>query len=135
MIPVFTAKTSQLHDGTRILSIEKPIMFSNYLKSIEGTVFDLLDVTVKKHKSQRSLNQNAYYFGVVLDILSKHTGYEIDELHEILKFKFLRRRNEKGMEYVKSTAKLNTADFEDYLDKIKRWSAQELSCVIPDPNM
>jgi hypothetical protein len=93
-----------------------------------------VEVVIRKYKSKRSNEQNSYYWGVVLDILSKHTGYESDEMHEILKFKFLRKRINNDVEYVQSTTKLNTAEMEEYLEKVRRWAATELSCNIPLPN-
>ena len=110
------------------LVFEAPIRLNNHLFTLEG---QKVEVDIKKLRSQRSSNQNAYYFGVVLDILSKETGYEIDEMHEIMKYKFLKVKGK--MDYIKSTAKLSTSEFETYLERIKRWAAQDLSVVIPDP--
>jgi hypothetical protein len=59
-------------------------------------------------------------------------------MHEILKYKFLKTikviPDKEGMPYIKSTTKLNTGEFEEYLAKIKQWAASELDCFIPDPN-
>ena len=112
------------------LVFEAPIRLNNHLFTLEG---QKVEVDIKKLRSQRSNNQNNYYFGCVLDILSKETGYEIDEMHEIMKYKFLKQNRKTGMEYVKSTSKLSTSEFEDYLEKIRRWASIELSIFIPDP--
>jgi hypothetical protein len=48
---------------------------------------------------------------------------------------FLKRRVIlKGKEYISigSTAKLNTAQFTDYIEKIKRFASMELSIIIPE---
>lgn len=89
----------------------------------------------------RSNQQSRYYFGVVVDILSNHTGFTPEEMHEILKHKFLRDwkkiKTVNGVfEYVytKSTTILSTAEFENYLAKIREWAAIELNCQIPEPN-
>jgi len=42
--------------------------------------------------------------------------------------------NGKEMEYVRSTTKLNTTAFEEYLEKIRLWASMELNCLIPLPN-
>jgi len=47
--------------------------------------------------------------------------------------KFL-RKGKAEIETVTSTAKLSTAGFEDYLEKIRRWAAVEHNCYIPLPN-
>src|SRR3990167_9114034 len=41
--------------------------------------------TVVPWRNQRSTNQNNYYFGVVLAVISAHTGHSPQELHEIFK--------------------------------------------------
>jgi len=129
MNPIFRGRITQ---GKVVL--DQP---SHYLAQITKLEGKRIEQMLRVEKSQRSLNQNSYYWGVVLDILSKHTGYEIDELHEILKYKFLQvatsSEGKEPYQYVKSTTKLNTAEMEEYLDRIKRWAAMELSCVIPDP--
>ena len=126
MIPVFTGEVlkGQLRNYFTV-------RFQNYLKTLEG---QKVEIIVRKQKTKRSDNQNSYYWGVVLDILSRHTGYESDEMHEILKFKFLRKRISDDVEYVQSTTKLNTAEMEEYLEKIRRFAAMDLFCVIPLPN-
>jgi hypothetical protein len=88
---------------------------------------------INKSKSIRSLNQNRYYFGVVLLILSDHFGYTTDELHQICAGTFLRYEN-KGKEFVKSTTKLDTKEFEIYLEQIRRWAMNEHQISIPLPN-
>jgi hypothetical protein len=124
MTPLFNATT----DGSKLI-FEAPIRVSNYLRTLKE---QKLEVIVRKLRSQRSTLQNNYYFGVVVEILSKHTGYTSDEMHEILKYKFLKVKGK--MEYIQSTTKLTTAEFESYLEKIKQWAALDLDCYIPDPN-
>jgi hypothetical protein len=93
-------------------------------------------VTVEKitREKQRSLDQNAYYWGVVVKILAGETGYTKDEMHEALKVKFLTYENVKGIPTVLSTANLNTKQFEVYLEMVRRWAAMDLGIVIPEPN-
>lgn len=94
-------------------------------------------VSISEPKSIRSEQQNKYYWGVVLDILSKEIGYETDEWHELLKNKFLSRemvvKNEAHV-VGSSTTKLTTKGMEGYLEQIRRWAATELSISIPLPN-
>jgi hypothetical protein len=100
------------------------------LSKLEGKRFEEV---LRQQKSQRSLNQNRYYFGVCLEILSQHLGYTSDEMHEICKFKFLKTMKA-GLEYVRSTTKLNTSEMEEYLEKIRKWADIELNCFVPLPN-
>lgn len=100
------------------------------LSKLEGKEIELI---IRQKKSQRSLDQNSYYWGVCIAILGDHCGYDPEEMHEALKFKFLRKGKE-GLETVTSTTDLNTKEFEDYLERIRRWASMELNCFIPQPN-
>jgi hypothetical protein len=88
---------------------------------------------VREYKSQRSNNQNNYYFGVVCQILGDYFGYTVEEMHDALKMKFL-RKGAADLETVVSTTKLNTAQFEDYLEKVRRWALLEYNVTVPLPN-
>jgi hypothetical protein len=92
------------------LRLHNETQFSVALARLEGKY---VEVSVRKRRSQRSTNQNSYYHGVVVSMLSEFLGYEKDEMHIILRFKFLRQVSEKGIETATSTTKLSTADMED----------------------
>ena len=66
-------------------------------------------------------------------ILGDHCGYDPEEMHLALKFKFLRKGKE-GLETVTSTTDLSTVEFESYLERIRRWASLDLNCFIPQPN-
>lgn len=102
-----------------------------------------LEVTVKRLRATRSLLQNAYYWGVVVQLLSEHTGYTPDEMHDVLKAKFIPKRlavcDGNGVvvdEFVLggSTREMNTIEFGEYMETIREWAAETLDVVIPDPN-
>ena len=95
-----------------------------------------------KKRATRSLQANAYYWGVIVDLLSEHTGYTPDEMHEFLKAKFVPKKlavqDGNGVivdELVigGSTAKMNVNQFYEYCAGIKEWAAMELDVFIPDP--
>lgn len=92
-------------------------------------------------KNTRSIPQNKYYWSVIIGILSDHTGFTPDEVHEILKQKFLKKdviiKEKDKVDIIRistSTTGLTTIEMEEYLTKIKEWSAIELGIVLPDPN-
>lgn len=89
-------------------------------------------------KKNRSLNLNAYYWGVVLKILEEHTGYYDNELHKMCKREYLLRTrfNNKGEveEYIESTTVLNNQEFIKYIDKIIVWGSTFFGCYFPEPN-
>ena len=124
MIPIFRAKV----ENGKLTGL--PVKYQSYLETLEGK---WVEVKVQKERSQRSLNQNAYYWGVVIELLANTTGYTPDEMHEVCRYQFLKSVNRDGLEYVQSTATLSTVDFEHYLENIKQWAAM-LNIIIPDPN-
>ena len=89
-------------------------------------------ITVKKFRSN---DQNSYYWGVVIDILSNELGYEPKEMHDALRVHFLSKPDEKtGLMKVASSTALDTKEMEVYLEGIRRWASIEMSIVIPNPN-
>lgn len=87
----------------------------------------------EKEKKTRSLKQNKYYHGVVCKLISEHTGYTSDEVHQLLAEQFI-SYEKNGKQFVKSTTKLKTAEFEEYLESCRRFGAMELQVYIPLPN-
>ena len=99
-----------------------PARFKVHLASLESKQ---VEVVVQKVRNNRTLSQNRYYFGVVVAILAEEFGYEIEEMHEALKWKFLRKHEDTALVTVGSTAKLSIGEFCDYIDTVTRWAAQE----------
>ena len=96
-----------------------------------------IEIIVREQKKRRSLNLNAYYWSVAVKLLSEHTGYDKDDMHEILKSMFLRTRyklNGVWLDSTKSTTKLNNKEMIEFIDEVKRFASKELGCFIPDPN-
>lgn len=125
MNPVFGGRIEQ---GS--VKLDNPIRYEQYALSLEGK---RIEIVLRKEKSKRSNNQNSYYWGVVCKILGDYFGYSEDEMHEALKMKFL-RTGACDLETVKSTTKLNTAEFEEFLEKVRRWAAIDYGVNIPLPN-
>jgi hypothetical protein len=109
--------------------------FRALLKHLAGKAVVL---TLGKRTKRRSDEENRYYWGVVVKIIGDELGYDQDEMHAALKFKFLRREAEpdglRVLDTVRSTAKLTTVEFEDYLDRIRMWAVSEMGIVVPLPN-
>lgn len=93
-------------------------------------------------KKNRSNSQNRYYWGCVLPLVSDHTGFTIEEAHEVLKYKFLKGwkniKNPKKeyieVEYVRSTTSLDTKSFEEYMTKVREFASADMGLYIPEPN-
>lgn len=102
------------------------------LKRFEGKPVQL---TLSKLRVPRSNQQNRYYWGVVVKIMAEECGYESEEMHEALKARFLRRRQDEevgGLPRIGSTAALDTGAFAEYLDHCVRLAA-EMGIEIPPP--
>lgn len=102
-----------------------------------------VEIAVTIRRASRSVAANAWYWGVIIQVISEHTGYTPDEVHEFLKAKFIPKRlaiaNGNGEvvdEYVLggSTRKMNTIEFSEYCTQIQQWAAETLDCYIPSPD-
>lgn len=102
-----------------------------------------VEIAVTIRRASRSLQANAWYWGCIVQLISEHTGYTPDEIHDLLKAKFIPKRlalsdgnGEIVDEFVLggSTRKLNTLEFSAYCESIREWAAQSLDVYIPDPN-
>lgn len=106
--------------------------FLSETKKLNG----IFAMKISRWKQPRSMNQNKYYWGVVIEGLAQHLGYESEELHDALRQKFLRVQSldHRLPPHAKSTTDLNTKEFEEYVDKIRRFADVELNYFIPLPN-
>jgi len=109
---------AEICDGR--LTLDDPEAFKAWVSTLSGRV------TVTVTPGGRSHAQNRYYQGVVVPLLAEHIGYEQPEMHEVLKHEFLPYGT-------RSTTDLTVAEFTDYLERICRWAAEKMDCVIPPP--
>lgn len=91
----------------------------------------------KRIINKRSDPQNKYYWSVVVTKIADYMGErDTEEVHNYLKAHFNYKEivvDEKRFRVAKSTAKLNTDEFKEYLDKVKEFAAKEMGLYIPDP--
>jgi hypothetical protein len=121
-------------EGGELIIRDRPF-FDKYLTNFkEG---ELLELTLKKYKKNRTLKQNAYYFGVVLPLMAEHTGYSANEIHEIEKRRHLPRKilTLFGKEYHMpgSTATLSVGEMVEYVDRCIA-DAAEMGINVPPPD-
>lgn len=101
--------------------------------------------TVTPNRKTRSNQQNAYLWGVVYPAVLlglKDAGWEItheEQVHEYCKQAFAAREviNKDTGEVLSlpsSTARMQTAEFNVYVDKIKAFALEYLNVTIPEPN-
>ncbi len=112
------------------LKLDEPEKMREYLKSLEGQI---VQVIVRKPKNPRSLNQNAFLWGVVYRLISEVTGFTVDEVHSAMGLMFLLDRS-RSIPIIRSTTSLNTVEMEEYIESIRQFAAKDLNCSIPLPN-
>lgn len=91
-----------------------------------------VQVKIERIYSPRSNEQNRYYWGVLLKIFSEETGYTQQELHEALKYEFL-KKDMGRLTGAKSTKELNTKEFNDYISTVRNFASRDFGCYIPSP--
>jgi hypothetical protein len=119
----------------------KPVVRKTFDELKDGKYLVKIDAFKK-----RTLNQNAYYHGVVVPMVKdglREMGYnEIktnEQAHDVLKELFLKKMitNEKTGEQIPitgSTADLKTVEFNMFLEDVWQWASEYLNIVIPAPN-
>lgn len=130
MVPIWRARRIA---GNRLIKFQFEERFREYLRSFkEGAE---LEIIVRRRSKIRTLPQNRYYWGVIVEMLASHCGYDTkEEMHESLKHEFLSYKHAvSGLTVTLSTTSLSTVAFRNYCDQIQRWSATFLGLVIPDP--
>ncbi len=124
-----------------VLKIAKRLDFDNEVKQFEG---HQVIIKVERYKATRSIQQNRYYFGVVVGLIRerlRELGHDvsIDDTHQFLRGRFNGKEliDESSGEVIKvgqSTSHLNKSEFMEYMERIKRFASESLDLYIPDPN-
>ena len=102
-------------------------------------------ITITHDRKTRSTQQNAYLWGIVYPAVLfglQDAGWEItneEQVHEYCKQAFAAREviNKDTGEVLSlpnSTARMQTAEFNVYVDKIKAFALEYLNITIPEPN-
>lgn len=108
-----------------------------WLGSLTGKT---VDVVIRLHRNQRSLDQNAWIWGVAYPLIAEALGYDKDE-HEQLHYALVDEcfgrsfdaRIGREVPNVRSS-KLDTGKFSEYMEWLVRWAAREHAIVVPLPN-
>jgi len=125
---------AEVVNGSLKFDFRQKDILRRWLNNLNGVKVELV---IKKHRRKRTIPQNSYYWGIVLDLIAESTGYTTEELHEFFKRLYLKKIITIGgvdYEVSESTNKLNTDQFSKYIEKIKRFAEIKLSLRIPDPN-
>lgn len=121
--------TGKINDQARF--IPNGVEWLLQLSRLKG---ESVEVTISKAKKKRSKNQNSYYHGVVIRLLSNSIGYTPEEMHEACRIKFLTIHRNNLPDTIKSTTSLSTVEMEEYLENIRRWASEFHNIYLPLPN-
>ena len=83
------------------------------------------EIEVKPFQFNRSVEQNKRYWKLIEE-LGSFLGYDVGEMHELMKYKFLSYKQEMlgdEMVVVPSTAKLTIKEFVDYLSRVEEFAS------------
>lgn len=135
--PIFKGKVDK--DG--VLHVSHIQDFYQWIRSaLKGKD---VEVIVRPKKKLRSLNENNYYWGVVVQLIADHTKHTPNKIHTVLKDLFLPNEKivivgTKGRSFTKSleptTTTLTTTEMENYLSECRLWALDYLEVIIPLPN-
>jgi hypothetical protein len=100
-------------------------------------------VTVEKRQTERTVQQNRYYWGVIIPLIRnalRDAGYRAtkDTAHRVIKHLFVQEElvNEQTGELITftgATSALSKEEFMVLIERIHQWAAEEFGLNIPDP--
>jgi len=125
MTPKFPCK---IENGK--LTLDNRDEFWEYVKGQKGE-YEL----ILKKKSKKITNPELrYYYGVIIKTLSKELGYTTDEMDIILKYKFCRKFDERGLLILPSKTEFSTTYTEAFFEEVRIWALTDLNIKILLPN-
>lgn len=126
-VPLFFGKI----EGGKI-SLDRRDAFQSLISRLNGQD---IEITLRKRRRKRSLNQNAYFHGVVVPMLAEVAGYEDEEMKSALKGEFLRVESphEGWLPRIRGTHELTTVEFNEFIEQCRRLGAKMYGIYIPDP--
>jgi len=107
----------------------------------DGSV--VVRVTLATPKAIRAIKLNRYYFGHVLRLIAEYNGDEIDDLHDQMCARFLKRRvmvvnkrtgEMQELEIVGRSSKLDGDDFWEFVLKVRLFAAEFFGVETHDPD-
>ena len=96
--------------------------FDKIIRRYEGQD---IEVVVRPLEKKKTSSQDAYYRGVVLKMLSDHTGYTRKEMHDVCK----------SMCGIESTTNLSRREYSEYIAATIRWAASFHDLYIPNASL
>lgn len=121
-----------VRDGALALTTGQAEAVKNFLRGRTVPV----SFRLSKRTDQRSLNQNRYYFGVILATISEFTGHDVNDLHCIYRDRYLPEKfitlGGREVSVRKTTTDLTPKEFSEYCERIIVEAGTELGVAIPE---
>jgi hypothetical protein len=118
-VPIFRGKVVDGTDGKLRIVLDNPEAFRRYLPSLKNK---RVQFVVREREALGTDQQRKFYHKVLVGHLIEKTGYEHKEMHEMIK---------KDLGVI-TTTKFTTAEWTDFIDRVKRWAAQNMEISLPD---
>ena len=108
-----------------------PVDFKKLNNHLTGLKNGEYSIEVKRYYKNRTIPQNKLLWDIYNQV-SKETGYETEEIHAMVGQKFLMDHTKK-IPFVKSTTKLTTVEFSEFIAKMVRFFTVECGFVVYMP--
>lgn len=120
-------------DGKIVVEdLYRKIQWENRLRQFEGME---IEYSIKKRSKPRSMQQNKYYWAVVIPLISEETGMTAEDVHEALKWKFLRIKGE-YLDKSRGISDLSSEEATQFIKEVELWAIEFLGINgFPDPNI
>lgn len=108
--------------------------YKAFMDQVEGNT---VDVKIEVRRRKRTLDQNAYWYGVVCKCLSDYLGYTKEEVNDLVEQKFLMRTLLiEGERYgiTNKVKNLSTLEFNELKEQVQQWCVESFNLYIPDPD-
>lgn len=90
-------------------------------------------IKIKRRSKGRSLQENRYYWSVVLAYIADYTGHNPNQVHEYYKHEFIPLVKFTD-DYRLTTSDLTHDQIWDFIDKIRLDAKDRFNISIPDPD-
>jgi hypothetical protein len=97
----------------------------------------VVEIVIRKPRTQRSLDQNAYWHAVPVKILAEFCGYTDSQMHYALLgecFGYEPGPNGQPIPIKPSSSDLSVEEFTHLINWVQQWSVTELGVDIPAPS-
>lgn len=131
MTPIFPGHVSD--DGK--LHLREPFTFQKHLRGLAGKP---VEVVVRRARSQRSLDQNNYWWAIPVEIMAEYMGEERSATHYALLGECFgyhwNERLKRNVPNKGSSSALTVEEFSQLIEWCPPWALENFDVRIPLPN-